>query len=488
MYNFANQWMDWLLWWEQRLQWINRVRLTALVGLGFLGMSWRYNWYHLPVIGRQALVPEKLALPLGWIGSAALLVGISLALRYWGLKQTPRWMIWLSLLGVLLFPYGWMTWRPKLAFLAMAYWHQLSRVNLLVENSFADVQAQWKRTISLEHYQPLSSGFTFRIEDSRFFQLPSWDRVFLDGFGYNNSFFAFIGRGWCLSVMGLVVILLALYLAHPQGKLTILQRDLRCFGPIALGVISLLTLQMVSANLWQQQIEVSFAQGDYRQVLQQSERLARWYPPLRNDTTFLQHWGEATVYAQQPKAELVAFIQGLERFQSGDYERAETYFQQACQMDCQFLLFREYWAAALINQGVEYFNWPNLPFSPHGNNYPNFANSPLNPISPNSQRQLNNRKADGAARLFEQALDVFPAQIEALYDLLVVTAVDGQFEQSAAVADRIIAEQGYFQSPNIGLLGQAYLHKAWADYHRGDMSVAWESYRRSVDTKAWGGD
>ncbi|MEM6255888.1 MAG: hypothetical protein AAF821_23500 [Cyanobacteria bacterium P01_D01_bin.156] len=420
----------------------------------------------------------------------ALLVAL-LPVSRWGIKVL-RFPLWGGLGLTLLFPYMVMTWCPQQAFLALSYWHQLTQVNNQVETSFAEVQNQWKQFSSLSQFQPLSTLATFDLPDSRFFQLSQWDHVLLDGFGYSNGFFAFIGKGWSLTVISLVLLLLAVYLIPDpmklddfNGKRWRLYRDFKYGLPVGGVIVCLLLCHMIGANLWNRSLQVAYARGDYSVVVQQTPWLMRVYPPYQGDPQVWKRYGDSHYYSGAHNPGLTAFCQGMARYQGHDFAQAIPYLEQALHQYPNLLLLREYLAAALINQGVTYFNAPTLPFSPHGNNYPNFANSPLNPIAPNSQRQLNNRKPGGTSYFLEQSLLVFPGHIQALYDLMLVKAIDQQFDASAAIANTILDEQRYFQTPNVGLMGQAHLHQSWAAYHRGDLDTAWKAYRRSVDSDVW---
>ncbi|MBE9065503.1 hypothetical protein IQ260_02420 [Leptolyngbya cf. ectocarpi LEGE 11479] len=463
------------------LQWFNRVRLTGLIGFLILLLSLRYEWYHLPPESLKVLQITTFSFGRVFSGGVILVLGIGW-IRWQG--GALRFTVWLALGLTLLFPYGLMTWRPQQAFLALSYWHQLSQVDIQVETSFAEVQNHWKQFISLAQFQPLPTLATFDIPDTRFFQLSQWDHVLLDGFGYSNGFFAFIGQGWSLTITGLVIVLLAVYL-RGNSRLLLLYQDLRQGLPIVVIVVGLLLIHMIGANLWERALEVAYARGDYAAVGQQSPWLMRIYPPFQGDPHGWRRYGDSLYYQGHPDVGLSAFCQGMAHYQGHRFAQAIPYLEQAWQAHPQLLVIREYLAAALINQGTAYFNAPTLPFSVHGNNYPNFSNSPLNPIAPNSQRQLNNRKSGGTSALLEQALALFPGHIQALYDLMLVKAVDQQYEASAAIATTILHEQQYFQTPNIGLMGQAHVHQTWADYHRGDLNGAWEAYRRSVNSDVW---
>ena len=68
---------------------------------------------------------------------------------------------------------------------------------------------------------------------------------------------------------------------------------------------------------------------------------------------------------------------------------------------------------------------------------------------------------------------------------MLAQAIAGDYQQSAATAGEIIAQQAYAQRPNLALLGQAYLHRSWAGYHGQDLDWAWQEYRKSTDKGAW---
>jgi hypothetical protein len=82
-------------------------------------------------------------------------------------------------------------------------------------------------------------------------------------------------------------------------------------------------------------------------------------------------------------------------------------------------------------------------------------------------------------------LQLFPGHIEALYDLMLARVVTGEFENSASVAQQLIETQQYFQTPNLSLLGQAYLHSSWDSYQNNDILQAWQQYRQAIDKSAW---
>ena len=68
---------------------------------------------------------------------------------------------------------------------------------------------------------------------------------------------------------------------------------------------------------------------------------------------------------------------------------------------------------------------------------------------------------------------------------MLARAVNGEFEKSASAAQQIIETLKYFQKPSFALLGQTYLHSAWASYHDGNLAKTWNQYRQSIDSSAW---
>jgi tetratricopeptide (TPR) repeat protein len=327
-----------------------------------------------------------------------------------------------------------------------------------VESHFPDVQAQWKQNISLDVSKPITSISDFAIADSRFFQMSSWDQILIEGLGYSNSFFGFIGRGWAFTVIGLVICLTALYLGLDQEKFKSFLSDMGKFLPwvgIGLGIV---VLSLIVPNIVNYQLDSLFAKGQYQQVVATSRTLASWYPPLKGDQAFLKRMGQAGFYANEPDPALINFVKGVERYGIRDFQKAEDYFQRSLAIQPKQFLVKGYLASSILNQGINYFN---------------------------DRNNSSNHKPGVAADRFEEALWIFPGHIEALYDLMIARVVNGEFEKSASVGKQIIESQKYFQQPILGLLGQAYLHASWASYHDGDLTKAWKQYRQSIDSSTW---
>jgi len=434
------------------LKWFNREKTCLSIGSLALAIGAIFPWYTLPP---EALETFGTSLSLANVGRvlAASFALLGLTFTFWfSPRRAPRLTFWSGLIAVLLFPYFITTWSPTVTFLAAAYYDQGQRVSQHVEITFPQVQAQWKQNISLEQSNPITSVSNFSIKDSRFFQTSSWDQILVEGLGYNNSFFGFIGRGWLLTVVGFVVSLIALYLGVEDEKFNLFLMDMGKFLPGVGLVIGILVFSLIVPNIINYQLDTTFAKGQYHSVLASSRTLASWYPPLSGDVAFLKRMAAAGFYANEPAPSLIYFAQGLERYTRGDFLKAKDYFQRSLDIQPRGFLLRGYLAAAILNQGVNYFN---------------------------------NHKPGAAADLFEEALQIFPNHIEALYDLMLARVVNGEFEQSASVAQQIIEADRYAQQPNLALRGQAYLHLSWASYHNGDMTRAWKQYPRSIDNSIW---
>lgn len=464
---------------------INRER--AIIAGGFIalvcGALW--PWYQLPPEALEAFAASLFWTNVGRLGAALLAIALLLFVLIRGISRVPRIPFWGALIATLLFPYLVVTWSPTINFLATAYYHQEMRVSEHVEENFPEVQAQWKQRISLEESLPIKSIFHFHIPDSRFFQTSSWHRIFLDGFGYNNQFLSFIGRGWGFTVIGIVTCLTGFYLGLNRWQLQAFSQDIKRIIPGAGLLLGCLVLSLVSVNIVNHQLDTQFAKGEYSQVVAKSKTLASWYPPLKGDEEFLKRLAEAGFYANEPNPALINFTKGTERYRLGDYIQAEGYFQKALTLQPDLFLARGYLATTFLHEGADYFNSPNLPESFHGNNNPNLPNSPFYLFSPNNPSTINHRKPSRTAEIFANALQIFPDNLEALYNLMLIEVANAQFSRSANLAKKIIEIQQYFQQPNLGILGQAYLHIAWADYQNGDLKQAWRRYRQSIDTRSW---
>ncbi|AFY85914.1 tetratricopeptide repeat protein [Chroococcidiopsis thermalis] len=438
--------------------WFERTRLTFLVASFTLFLGVKSPWYSLPPEALEAFDTNLRIASAGRVIALlfALLAG---AIALWfSRSRAARMLFWSGLVAVLLFPYFITTWSPTVAFLSAAYYKQGVEATHHVQRNFPKIQSQWKQNITLSQPDPLKSIASFSIKDSRFFQMSSWDLIWVEGFGYSNNFFAYIGRGWSATVAGLVIGLMACYLGLAERGFNALITDIAKFLPWAGVAIALLVVSMLLPNFIDRHIDTLYAQGQYRPVVTLSKILKTCYPPLQGDTEFLRREAEAGFYANQLDSDAIAFVKGLESYRRKDFIRAEEYFQNALATQPQNFLVREYLTTSILNQGVTYFNGPNSP---------------------------TNHQTGLAIERFERALQIFPAHIEALYDLMLARAANGEFDRSASVARQIIETQEYPQQSNLALLGQAYLHNSWASYHDGKIEKAWEQYRQSIDNKAW---
>jgi hypothetical protein len=435
--------------------WLNREKITLFIGSLVLLFGTIFPWYRLPI---QTLTTFGTNLAFTNIGRvlAAMFAILGLAFTFlFSINRAPRLLFWIALLTVLLFPYFVTTWSPSVAFIASSYYHQGESLSNHVNSNFSEVQAQWKQNISLDKPEPPPTLFELSIQDSRFFQMPSWDKVILDGFGYKNSFFSFIGKGWSFSLIGIVVSLIGFYLVGETENINVFIQDMRLLIPGILLFLAIIFISLIGVNIVNYQLDTQFAKGEYDQVINTSKSLTSWYPPLQGDEAFLERLAKAEFYADEAEADLLNFVKGLERYRLADFQEAENYFQKSLYTQPNLFLVRGYLASAILNQGVNYLN------------------------------DSNTKNPGTAADLFEKILQIFPGHVEALYDLMLARVVNGEFQKSADAAKQIIEGQQYFQEPRIGLLGQAYLHLAWAEYHDGDVNKTWEQYRQSLDTKTW---
>ncbi|NEO83069.1 MAG: hypothetical protein F6J87_02235 [Spirulina sp. SIO3F2] len=467
----------------QPKHWFNRETITLLTGLFLLVLGSIFPWYQLPPESLEIFDTNLLLAKIARVLTALLAIWTLVLALFSGISRLPRFPFWVGFIVVLLFPYFITTWSPTVSYLTESYFEQGRTVSSQIERKYSQIQAQWKQNLVISESKPTQSTFYFSISDSRFFQMPSWEQVFLDGFGYRNSFFAFIGKGWSLTAIALVMILMGLYLKITSPGLCFFLQDMKWLVPGVSLLLVIIVFQIISANIVNHKLDTLFAKGQYQQVISLSQTIESWYPPLKGDEVFLRRLAESGFYSDEPEPALVDFVKGLERYRVGDFNKAQSYFQQSLELQPNRFLVRGYLTSALINEAVEYSQYsdgPKLPVASSALPYrANFLDSSQAQERPNSKRP--NRTAE----LLEKALEVFPSNIEVLYDLMLTQAINGKFSQSAEIAQQLIELQQYSQQPNISLLGQAYLHLSWRDYRNGDVKQAWKRYRQSIDPRVW---
>jgi len=431
---------------------LHRRNILSLVAALILAFGTLYPWYCLP---SKALETFQIRLTVAQLGrvlalTLALLTCVSLFHRI--SNRILRLFFWISLLAVLLFPYIVVTWSPAVNYLSTSYYKQSSRVNRHIEKNFPNVQAQWKQNILLDRSTPVASVADFSIGDVRFFQMASWDRLLVRGLGYGNNFFAFVGRGWGYTVSGLVLCLLAIYLSFGDRGLDIFTKDATNFAPWFGVGLMILSISLVAPNIINFQLDSLIAQGKYYQVINLSNAIGLWYPPLKSDSRFLCRMARAAFYGNASNLALVSFAKGVEEYNLNNYFEAERYFQQYLNDDSTSFVTKGYLATTYINKGVSYFNA---------------------------------RKPEIAANYFKKALQIFPNHVEGLYDLLLAEVASAKFEDSAKSAQKLIETQRYSQLPSLSIIAQGYLQKSWTEFRSNDPVRAWNLYRQSIDKESW---
>jgi tetratricopeptide (TPR) repeat protein len=432
------------------LSWLNRERIALVAGALLLILGARIAWYNLTP---EVLIAFSTNLAIASFGRLVAAFFAVLGLIYaigLGVKRMPRLIFWGGLSFALLFPFILTTWLPPISFIANAYHQQAEQVSLSLDKNSSDVQANWKQNIKLDRSELPNSTFAFSIKDSTFFQPASWDAFVINGLGYGAGLLEFIGLSWFFSVMGLGVCLLATYLAFGDQARNAFLQDIGKVFPWFGLVLAAIICFLITVNLTNYQLNLLFAKGEYNRVITASHDLISWYPPLSGDIKFIKRLATAGFLNGNVEPDLISLVAGIERYKSRNFAEAEDYFRQALAIQPKNFLVRGYLATAIINQGVNYFN------------------------------DVGARKPAAAADRFEEALSIFPGHVEALYDLLIARVVNGEFNLSAEAAQRLIAGQQYFQQPKIGLLGQAFLHLTWAEFHAGELDQAWKQYRKSV--------
>lgn len=440
--------MKWFSW----LNKFSREKIALLIAVLALGLGALSPWYDLPA---EAVETFGASLALGKSGQllAAVLAGMAMtAILLPRRRLLIRFVFWLSLIATLGFPYAVTNWCPTTTFLATSYYEQGDRVTRHVETTFSEVQSAWKQNITLNQSVPVLSIVPLVIQDYRFFQFSSWNQ-WVEALGYRNAFWQGIGSGWTATLFGIALALAGIYVALPSPGLNTVLSDLSHIIPATIALTFVLTALLVLTNGVNYQLDTWLAQGQYQSLLRTSHWLESIYPVTSADVGFLRRKATAEFYHHQTDDFSIAFAKGVERYQLRNLAGAEAAFRDALAIQPHSFLTRGYLTTTLMNQGVQSFN---------------------------------NRNPGTAAAQFEQALQVFPAHTEALYDLMIARTVNGELQRAASVSQQIIQTQKSFQIPGVGLLGQAYVHLSWSAYREGnDINQAWNLYRKSVDKSAW---
>ena len=296
----------------QRQHWLLLLAALVLLYAALL------PWYRLPSDTLSVFATHLRWSYAGRIVSFGLAIGILIYTCKGKLLQLPRLPLWGCLVATLLFPYFLMTWTPALGYLATAYYDQGSRVSQYIERSFPEVQAEWKRYyVFLQSPRILKVIRTqpyWSIQDQRSFQLSAWDEFLKRGLGYGDHFFAFIGRGWGLTLTGLAIALMGCYLTAANQAWECFGRDMKWVMPGSGLVLGLIVATLIGCQFFNYQLEFWMARGEYQQVVQGSRLAEQWYPPFQGDPQFLRRLAAAEYYLGRPDPALMAFAQGWENY------------------------------------------------------------------------------------------------------------------------------------------------------------------------------
>jgi tetratricopeptide (TPR) repeat protein len=432
--------------WNFLLNYINRQRITLFIGFIVLLFGWFLPWYHLPTRAIEAFGTNLTLVSIIRILCIILTIFAIFFLLFFRKNRLFFVIFWIELVLIFFFPYLINNWSPTVNFIALDYYSQLQRVMIHIEANFAHEQANWKKDIVLQSVTPTQSIFPLVIQDSRFFQISSLENFIINGFGYKNYFLAFISGGWISTGIGLVITLIGLYLGKRENLRTFL-RDITFILPIVALIITLIIFQFVALNSINYHLDQAFAKGEYVKVLNNSKFLITIYPTFKGDEAFLKRMGEASFYGQHPEESLILFIKGLEKYKQQDLLQAESYFQQSLEVNPDNFLVRGYLSTTLLQRGVNFFNA---------------------------------RLSGAAENSFEKVLRIFPDNLETLYNLMLAKTINGQFEASALIAQKIQKIHQYFQLHSLALQGQTDLHLAWASYHKKDLENAWKYYKEGI--------
>lgn len=437
------------------------------------------DWYAMPPEVLAAFeISLKTASLLKFSTLACVLVSVVWLLAK--CDRVSRFFMWQALIIVLLTPYVLTTWVPKLDAMTITLYEQNQQIVKHVEQNFPNVQAQWKRNIPMMPDRPSQSSISLKIEDSRLFQPSSWDYLLLEVLGYRNNFLAFATMGWILSLVTIIFALLGLYIkiaSFPEFF-----RDLKWLSFQVIVVLGFILASTLTVNILDHRLETWLVDGNYSRVITVSQTLEKIYPTLVYDEQFQERIAQAELHSGMDDPFRFSLARGIEQYHWGEYEVASESLQKALDHSPNSFLAKRYLAAAILNNGVDYFETPILPNRPSNVRFPSTANFLE---SPKARQGPIRAKPSGAITHFEKVLQIFPGHLGALYDLMLTHSINSNFEQSSLMAQRLIDIQTYFQHANMALLGQTYTHFAWEDYHNKDLDAAWNRYQQSVNPGLW---
>lgn len=331
--------------------WITRANGVCLVGCLLLLQGVKHGWHQLPDRVVTAFHDSQFWVqPIPRVGVGTFMIlGITWLLWQWP-RIIPRVPYWSALLATLRFPCWLTTAAPSLTYLATSFNAHNLEVVRHIDKNFPEVQSQWKQNISFDQTRPTESIFAFNIENRNFFQLSAWERVVLDGFGYRNPVFALIGKGWGVTVSGLVVSLMGIYMQHRHQAIQLFHKDIKQFLPSASLLLGGIIVYLIGVNIANHKIAAERGRGHYRTVVDQSKQLSTLHPPLRGDEAFLRRWAAASVRSEQPNESLVNCVRGTDYYRIGHFLKAKSHLTAAIETKPQLFLARSYLAMACSDE------------------------------------------------------------------------------------------------------------------------------------------
>jgi tetratricopeptide (TPR) repeat protein len=444
----------------QRTDWL------LLATLGALALGVLLPWYTLPSTTLEAFGTSL------WAPAAMRLIPVAAAIAVWRTlragvaNRRSRTVLWASLGACLLFPFAVTVLSPPVTFISTALDLQRDSVSIHIETNFSDVQSQWKKSIELDRYgelepyvaeglalggrdllNTLPSGRSFNVDNSQFFQPPSWDRFIVEGLYYAPGFLGAAGWGWPITVFALCAALLAVYLVAPAE----LYADARRLGPWFAGGVALVAMLVFLPTVVIRQMQIWQTRGQHERAVMAGDWLYACYPPVRGDVVFLTHLIESKAKLGQADPAQLDFAKGVEHWRNSQLDVARIHLEQALKRDDNFLT-RGFLSAVYLRLGVQLYE---------------------------------RDQPSAAVTMFQQVRDVFPEHIQATYFAMIADAVNADFTASAKMAGELRDMQQYFRIAGIAVLGQTHLHDAWAAYRDGRLDDAWQAYRKSVDREAW---
>lgn len=457
------------------MKWIPE-KLALIIGCAFLIIGATSTWFAVPIqdfafrAGGFAPAPTRFQLPCQTlVGSLATAL-----LIFRPLRSNARWrsvVAQLCLLTVLIFPHLVMVWDPERSMRASYLYQQSIYLNRQVSLGFSQIQVDWMRS---SMFEPLDwDGEAFPLVQTPLgpFQIKFIDALsgsalrplngypidpvqfslvdsYLHGIGYNDAFLQSAGKGFFVSAIGALFLILSACLLAIQPIKTLGTNLITVVTTSSLA-LSLCVIPIFVAAHEVDKADTLAAQGMYDAAIKALERASQILPVLEANMSFHRLRGELLVRTECVDDPDHHLVMALQLVRERRLEEAIWKFRNASLADGRHNpLFRLILAHVLFNEAVTSYNISNFTKA--------FAG-------------------------WQTVLQYDPAHMAALTHLAIASIAQTNTELAQRYADQVLTIQGYFQHAFKPVSSIAVMIKAWGFFKEGQLGKALEYVVKSKD-------